>query len=388
MQELFITNIQVGKVRNLENFDIMLSDNERRHLILTGKNGSGKTSLLDAMKDHIALQTHYISHDHADDTIESFPVILVNGVAVTNNVTAYDLKINYNYSSPQINDYIFAHIPAERQKLIMPTTIAPVNIKGKTAITINAGSAFLKYILHLDYRLYGARTDGNKQLEENLEKWFANFLAMLREIYNCQELDLQRDTKNLAFKIIMPGYEPFGLNEMADGYSALLNIVMELLMRMDDENAVVNYEKSGIAFIDEMETHLHVELQKRVLPFLTGLFPNVQFIVTTHSPFVITSLGSAVVYDIERKERLENPSAYSYETVVESYFDTDMYSNEMKKVFKRYKELYSKERSPEEEVDFLKTKTELELVPPASKELYFAFREMENKRKASENGKN
>jgi recombinational DNA repair ATPase RecF len=51
MQELFITKIHIGKVRHLENIDIALSDSERKHLILTGKNGSGKSSLLEAIEE-------------------------------------------------------------------------------------------------------------------------------------------------------------------------------------------------------------------------------------------------------------------------------------------------------------------------------------------------
>ena len=108
-------------------------------------------------------------------------------------------------------------------------------------------------------------------------------------------MKLQRDTKNLAFKIEMPGREPFSLHEMADGYKAFLEIYMEMIMRFENAEAVVEYSQPAIVFIDEIETHLHVELQKRALPFLTRLFPNVQFIVTTHSPFVITSLSKVIV---------------------------------------------------------------------------------------------
>jgi recombinational DNA repair ATPase RecF len=44
MESLFIHKIHIGKVRHLTNVDIELSDTERKHLIITGKNGSGKTS--------------------------------------------------------------------------------------------------------------------------------------------------------------------------------------------------------------------------------------------------------------------------------------------------------------------------------------------------------
>jgi predicted ATP-binding protein involved in virulence len=134
----------------------------------------------------------------------------------------------------------------------------------------------------------------------------------------------------------MPDYPPFSLNEMADGYSALVSIVAELIMRMDTGNAVVDYMRQGIVLIDEIETHLHIELQKKVLPFLTRMFPNVQFIVTTHSPFVVTSIEDAVIFDMEKRERLENLSTYSYETIIEAYFDTDMYSEKIRSLFERY----------------------------------------------------
>jgi predicted ATPase len=132
----------------------------------------------------------------------------------------------------------------------------------------------------------------------------------------------------------------------------------------------VNYGQSAIVMIDEIETHLHVELQKQILPFLTQMFPNIQFIVATHSPFVITSLENAVVYDLEKRTTLEKPSFYSYETVVESFLDTDMYSEELKKYFERYKELCFKERTPEENEEFLREKSELEIMSQPSRELF------------------
>jgi hypothetical protein len=238
----------------------------------------------------------------------------------------------------------------------------------------------------LDYRLYGAKTDGDKKLEISLDEWFNKFRDVLREIYSCDELKLQRDTKNLIFKIDMPGREPFGLHEMADGYAALLDIYMELVMRFEDSDATVNYEQSAIVMIDEVETHLHVELQKRVMPFLTKLFPNVQFIIATHSPFVMTSLENAIVYDLEKNEYLKEPEFYSYETVVESFLGTSMYSNELIKYFKRYEELCLKERSPEENEEFLRAKAEIEIRAIPSTELYIAYENLERKRRSSKNG--
>lgn len=78
---------------------------------------------------------------------------------------------------------------------------------------------------------------------------------------------------------------------------------------------------TGVALIDEIDAHLHLSLQRKILPFLTKSFPKVQFIITTHSPFVLTSVNDAVIYDISKREQVEDLSSYSYEAVVEGLFE-------------------------------------------------------------------
>lgn len=53
MEPIFMTNLIIEKVRHLKDISIPLSDNHIRHLILTGKNGSGKTSVLEALANYI-----------------------------------------------------------------------------------------------------------------------------------------------------------------------------------------------------------------------------------------------------------------------------------------------------------------------------------------------
>jgi predicted ATP-binding protein involved in virulence len=383
MRDVFITKIHIDKVRHLQNVDITLSEIERRHLILTGKNGSGKTSLLEAMEDCILLKQREKASQGLDAATRDKIHQYLYGCIYSRKIDI-NPGVDISYSDDNISflDVMFAYLSAGRNKLTVPISIQPVDVQGKTIITRHASTEFLQYILSLDYQLYGAKTNKDTQMEANLEKWFDNFQQALREIYGCPELKIQRDTKNLVFKVDVPGREPFGLHEMSDGYAAFLDIFMELLMRLENADAVVEYEQPAIVLIDEIETHLHVELQKRVLPFLTKMFPNVQFITATHSPFVITSLSNAVVFDLEKNEQLENPSFYSYETVVESFLDTDMYSEQLKSYFGRYRELCFKERTAEENDEFLRTKAELEIMARPSTELYIAFQELENKRKS------
>ena len=61
------------------------------------------------------------------------------------------------------------------------------------------------------------------------------------------------------------------------------------------------YQPNGIVLIDEPETHLHISMQYNILPLISRLFPNIQFIVATHSPAIISSLENSIVYDLTSK---------------------------------------------------------------------------------------
>jgi predicted ATP-binding protein involved in virulence len=72
------------------------------------------------------------------------------------------------------------------------------------------------------------------------------------------------------------------------------------LIRKEKNN--FNFDPSGIVIIDEPETHLHLEMQYEILPILTSFFPNVQFVVASHSPAVISSLKNVMIFDLSSKQ--------------------------------------------------------------------------------------
>lgn len=79
---------------------------------------------------------------------------------------------------------------------------------------------------------------------------------------------------------------------LSSGESALLCIFAEILRHADLAATTTNLaEVSGIVLIDEVDKHLHIKLQKEVLPKLFGLFPKIQFIVSSHSPFLNMGLA-------------------------------------------------------------------------------------------------
>ncbi len=67
MENIFLTKLDIKSVRHLHGIEIPLSDTVRKHLILTGKNGSGKTSTLESLKEHLEfiISDQYVSYEEA-----------------------------------------------------------------------------------------------------------------------------------------------------------------------------------------------------------------------------------------------------------------------------------------------------------------------------------
>jgi predicted ATP-dependent endonuclease of OLD family len=164
---------------------------------------------------------------------------------------------------------------------------------------------------------------------EEIDAWFNRLESRLKSVFDVDNLELRFDRKTYNFDVIIDDKEPFSFNTLSDGYSAIISIVTELLLRMEAHN-VKSYDLEGVVIIDEIETHLHVDLQKKILPFLTDFFPKIQFIVSTHSPFVLSSLSNVTICDLESKIVTQDLSGYSYDALIESYFQTDKYSDEIK----------------------------------------------------------
>jgi hypothetical protein len=93
-----------------------------------------------------------------------------------------------------------------------------------------------------------------------------------------------------------------GIEDLSDGYQAMLAIVLEILYqaalaeRLVPDPALLE----AVILIDEIEAHLHPRWQRTVVPLLREVFPRCQFITTTHSPLVVGSArsGEVVVLDI------------------------------------------------------------------------------------------
>jgi predicted ATP-binding protein involved in virulence len=108
------------------------------------------------------------------------------------------------------------------------------------------------------------------------------------------------------------------VDQLSDGYRTTLAMVMDIASRMAEANPdnedILSTE--GIVLIDEVDLHLHPGWQQRIIADLMNTFPKIQFIVTTHSPQILTTVKREQIRilgrNIERQYIAEIPQSETY----------------------------------------------------------------------------
>lgn len=338
----YIKKIHINNLFHLRNIDIPIANKKAPHLIITGKNGSGKTVLLNAIadfldniKDNTTLGIRnlgekldiFIEHQHIEITEINLDIL---------NAT----ELIYSY---QKGDFIMAFYEAARKvKMDEPRNPTKPVLANHAPIRKTSTDQFLNFLSDLKIQEALARNENQIKDADEINKWFIDFTEILHQIFQDNDLRLKFNYKDYSFHILSHGKE-FKFTELSDGYAAILDIVVDLILKMQSKNSLTRaYKKKGIVLIDEVETHLHLEMQKMIMPILTKVFPNIQFIVTTHSPFVLNSLENAVAYDLEHQEVISDLPQYSYEALAEGYFGVSSESSYMKMQLEKLANLLQK----------------------------------------------
>lgn len=160
--------------------------------------------------------------------------------------------------------------------------------------------------------------NGNNVLEDN--QTTRNLINSLISLASYSQQDILKNTNQVIGHVLMSKYPQRSLKlgvgdrarggtrinivdasdetivypsifNMSSGEKALVSIFVELLRQMDNIRIKVN-EISGIVLIDEIDKNLHISMQYDILPKLLNMFPNIQFIVTSHSPFLNMGLAN------------------------------------------------------------------------------------------------
>lgn len=379
MEQIFVSNIKINKVRHLNNITIGLSSQERKHLVITGKNGSGKTSFLDAIAVFLNSITNSKDPMEAMRNLETDKNTLLclkkqEGTdikirEIKERISHYEKRIETStggvmlemscslsdvFSQFKQGNFVVAYYQADRIfEAQIPKHVEKVTLKKDYTIKESPRKDFIKYLLDLKMTQALAASNNKKEKAEKIKEWFEKFQNLLKEIFEDDSVVLVFDEDTFQFHILMDGREPFEFNTLSSGYAAVLDIIVDLMIRMENHTErVFDFSTPGIVLIDEIETHLHLTLQKKILEMLTTFFPNIQFIVSTHSPFIINSLENLTIYDLEKQLLVKDGLAdVPYSGIVEGYFKADEMSKVLREKYERYKVLVNKTEITEDDLE-------------------------------------
>ena len=302
--------------------------------LLFGANGSGKTSILRGMK--IAMSSYFsgfsdentrflgISNSDFKSEVADDTESLERPVTIKYDFTGYDNLILSR--SGKKNRTSIAGIKPLRDATKSLYQQLAHNDDGRTALPLFAAfstedihstrkldrTKFAKYYQPRSFAYYECLqgdgffdywmhrllvlAEGQKSLMEIAVVSNAIASALGRGGCNIIEGMSIRPMKKKVFFHYVDGREVEASN-LSDGYKRLVNIVTDLSIRC----CVLNGKKygeeccrhtSGIVLIDEVDQHLHPELQSVVIKSLRETFPQLQFVITSHAPMVMSSVRS------------------------------------------------------------------------------------------------
>jgi len=370
--EHFLTSLYVHNAYAVQDLEIPISreGEGRRHLLITGPNGSGKSSILKAVhrelmsgpgsptKTWLAAKAN---HQHIEGILESMPSRSEQRSSLEQTLVSASGNVKHSFAVgplvevrglPPVMDAtrtLLAFMPASRS-LRLQRPAGPTRIdESKYLRAEGAASMLLQFLVNLRTEQAYAREDGDDAVADRIGKRFEEIEEHLRDILDDHRASLHFDRPSFGFQIILGDGRHVDFDTLPDGISnilfmwATLMIPAEALLRSGVSDPL------GWVLIDEPELHLHARLQEMVLPFLTTMFPNLQFIVATHSPAVLASLPNATIFDLRSREAIDSADLQGvrYGTILTQHFgiETD-FDLETTRKLKRLKEISVADPAP------------------------------------------
>jgi predicted ATP-binding protein involved in virulence len=321
----------VGKV------DLNLMPNQRVYTFI-GTNGVGKTKVLEAL-----FQGVFLSHSGFLTTKEE-------------NKTVFDSAKFFGVSAHYLGDSNGWLINYDNKVVYQAAVMIGTNSRNITGDmhSTKLGSFEERRKKHIQQVIDAIANEKMPNLGaiEDLASWFISraesdnkwqakkdnrgfeidvLLSVLNKIDN--KIDKEHMTKygDNIIKIKINGIET-ELKHLSSGYASLLRIIQAIISGYSNFTNETNLTHvKGIVFIDEIESHLHLEWQAKIIPLLKELFPNTTFYIATHSPLVLTQLQQGEAYQLVREsdgvvrsQLIKNPNKRIFDDMLNDAFGVNL----------------------------------------------------------------
>lgn len=363
-----LEKIRITNYRCFKDADIEFDDHAT---LIVGKNGAGKTAILDAVA--VAVSTFLlgidggvsrsISKDDAryefhdlDGTVDpqhQFPVSIESiGDCLDNCDVKWMRSLNSESGNTTVKEAReLTNISKDAQKRIMTgdkSLILPLisyygterlYVQKKEKKNIKSLTEFKRQVGYVDcmaaesneklmLNWFQIQTLKSLQEQQRTGKVEKSLLLKAVESAICKCFERISGSKNadivfdldthrlvLNFEGTDGSLQKFAMDEMSDGYKNTLSMIGDIAYRMAVLNPMLGdkvlEETTGVVVIDEIDLHLHPQWQQTIISDLNTIFPKIQFIVSSHAPAVINSVAKEQIRILDNGE-IYMPAAQTY----------------------------------------------------------------------------
>lgn len=359
-------------IKNWRQFSSVSIDVHPRLTVITGANGAGKSTILNLFSQHFGFAKPFLSvpkrlkgggviydlgyyenNSLYDQNIYDIDDEQLNEKGVHRSESIFDeiedetvarpaeghfVKIGdvaYTNGKESVIGYPEQQVNAYGVQIVAQQNVLGVQIGSHRTISayqpiqslslqfIALQQAYAQYLSELNARMSGGHTqfspiyrmkealigmaafgEGNTHLENNeaLSSAFDGFIEVLRKVLPA-DIGFQKLVIRLPDIVLKTKSGEFILDSSSGGVSAIMEISWQLyLFSISNEEFVVT--------LDEPENHLHPSMQRSILANLISAFPQAQFIVATHSPFIVSAVEDSYVYALKYFGSKQGPSGY------------------------------------------------------------------------------
>lgn len=357
LDSIFIENFRPFK-------ELRIRFNSKLNVII-GLNGAGKTAILDSIA--IALNPFINKLTTANSTIGSF-LLQKTDIYAGAEKTDIELTINqgiaasykwhvgrtFNTRNVWSINYLIAYATAIKQQLAqnplsnMPIiayySTARMNFDNTAKVTSRKSnyeynqlfayqnSLFRGVNSFNDFIMWFADEEGYEdkvrldidnsyrnpklQVVRNAIETFLNGFESMSSSFKNMRIKKERNDNNAMYRshiistlVIKKDGVDFQMGQLSSGEKMMIMLVVDIARRLSIANPSLDNPLlgEGIVLIDEIDLHLHPQWQREIVPALTNTFPNCQFVVTTHSPQVLSRVKKEHIIIIEGDKIASNP---------------------------------------------------------------------------------